>query len=228
MNISKNYKTILYVILAILIVLGVGYAVFTNQQKQNNALNLSPSEVDQLPAAEKKRVLEVQLKDLELQEQNLSADASSSNKFTVYIQLAEVRTALGNHQGALDALGKISEDRKGNTRVWQTYAQVYKNMGDLANAKQSIKTALAIDNELPASWILFFELNQDIPSEELKANYIQAIAVTKSNVAIMVSYAKFNERIGDKATAVAAWETAINGNPEKEVEYRAEIARLRQ
>lgn len=228
MTTLTNFKKLLYIVLAILVVIAAAVAILKFNKPSNDELNLSPSEIAALNEDQRKRVLEGQLADLEQQEKNLRADASVSDRYILYIQLAEVRTALGNHQGALDALGKIAEERQGNTRVWQTYSMAYKNMGDTAKAKESIQKALDLDNELPVTWVKWLELNQELPNEELNTKYREAITLTKSNVDIMISYARFNERIGNKELAIAAWETAINVNSAKEAEYRAEIARLRQ
>lgn len=228
MNIPKNTKTILYAALAILIVAGLGYAVYSKQQSKNDVLNLTPTEIAQLNEKERKAALEAQLKDLEKRATELPADADRGDKFTVYIQLAEVRNSLGMYDEALAALDQIKEERANNTRVLATYASVFKNKGDIVQAKDRIIKALVIDDELPQSWVMYLELHNDLPNDQLEAKYREAIAKTKSNVDVMVSFAKFAEKIGNKDLAVAAWETAINGDPSNETKYREEIARLRK
>lgn len=227
MTISKNLKTTIYIIIVLLILGGAVYAA-RNYGNDQEAINMKPADVAALEEAERIRVLEIQLKDLESQASKLPAEATDSDKYTVYIQLAEVQIGLNKNQEALDSLNKIPEASRNNTRVWTAFALAYRGLGDIAQAKTAIQTALDIDNELASVWVPYLAINSDLPADQLNGLYRQAIVATKSNVDVMVSYAHFCEKIGDKATAIAAWETAINVDSANEAKYRDEIARLNQ
>lgn len=227
MNTLKNTKTILYIILAVVILLALGYGV--NQYFSNKkSTKLSLQDIMALDEEERKVALENQIKDLKNQAESLGENAEANAKFAILIRLAEAQIAIGKYDDAISTLNSIPEEKKTTTRTPIAYARAYKGKGDIALAKENIQKALNLDSELPEAVILNLELNQDLPKEQLETLYRNAIAITKSNVEVMISYAKFCERIGDKATAIAAWETAINVDPEKEEEYRAEIARLKQ
>jgi tetratricopeptide (TPR) repeat protein len=228
MNITKNPKTIAYIIIAILVVLGGIYSVNEYQKDKQRLADLSINEIKQLDLEEQKRALEARIKSLEKEIQALAQNADTSARYAAHINLAEAKLELGDYSGALSSLDSIPEEKKTNSRVLQAYGLAYKGLVDTSKAKGYIDQALALDDTDPKNWLAKIELNSDLPNNQLDGLYRQAIVATKSNVDVMISYARFSERIGNKDQAVAAWETAINVNPEKEAEYRAEIARLRQ
>lgn len=228
MNISKNIKSIWYVLLAILLALAIFYGVTEYKKSHRNAASYSLSEIKQMTEEDKLKFLEAQIKELQKQSKGFSNNVGSEVKYSVYIKLAEAQLELGKNQEALDSLNAIPEDKRGNSRVQVGFVRAYKGVGDVAKAKEVSAANLLQYGEDPAVWVAHLEANSDLPNEELNALYRQAIPATKSNLDVMISYAKFSEKIGDKATAVAAWETAINGDPANEGKYREEIARLRQ
>ena len=228
MNTTKNPKNIAYIIIAILVILGGIYSINEYQKNKQRVADLSVNEIRQLDVEEQKRALEDKIKSLEKEIQSLTDSVDVSAKYIAYIGLAEAKLELGDYSGAISALDSIPEEKKANSRVFQAYGLAYKGLGDIPKAKESIDKALALDDTDAKSWVAKIELNSDLPNEQINALYRQAIPATKSHVDVMISYARFSERIGDKNQAIAAWETAINVNPEKESEYRAEIARLRQ
>lgn len=188
----KKSNKIYYIILAILLVLGVIYWYSSQKQEAvNQDLSLSPTEVEQLSGDEKDRVLLLQLKALEEEASKLTPESDRSDRFTTYIQLAEVRTALGKHQEALDALEQIRKEREGNTRLWMTYSQVYKNMGNLPDAIGNAKQALKIDPGIPQNWLFLIELSKDLSRPELDALYQQALVGTENAPEIQSAYDTF-------------------------------------
>lgn len=224
----NNAKKSIYIIIGLLLVLAVVFGAYSYFNNNNDNPDLSLQEILALDEQQRKEALEKQVNDLKNEAESLAESAESGTKFAILIRLAEAQIAIGKYDESIETLNKIPEDKKDTSRTPIAYARAYKGKGDIAMAKENINKALAIDNELPEIVLLNLELNQDLPNDQLDALYRDAIVKTKSNVDVMVSYARFSERIGNKDQAVAAWETAINGNPSKESEYRAEIARLRQ
>lgn len=190
---SRKFRYLL--ILAILA--GVGFAYwYSNQQKQaeNKDLGLSPTEVSKLEQSDQKRVLELQLKQLEEEASKLTPESSRSDRFTTYIQLAEVKTALGDHQGALQALDIIKEERRGNSRLWMTYAQVYKNMGNLVEARKNTFHALDIDAELADNWLFMFTIISDLPKESQEDIYKEALTRSGNLPEITAAYQAWQQQ----------------------------------
>lgn len=224
---TTNTKSIVYIIIAILVVAGAIFAFTNHKREQQRIADLSINDIKKLNEEEQKRALEARVKELERQVTELSVDTDASGKYTAYISLAEARLELKNYSGAISALDSIPEEKKTNSRVLLAYGIAYKGTGENDKAKEHIDKSLSLDDTIPQPWLAKIELNADLPNDQIDAMYREAIAKTKSNVDVMVSYARFAEKIGNKDLAVAAWETAINVNSEKEAEYRAEIARLR-
>ncbi len=228
MNISNNIKKIIYTVIGILLVLGVFYSINEYQKNNQPPKPLTLREITQLNESERIKALEDRIKELIDEVSNLTDTTEASVKYASYIQLAEAQLELGKFGEALESLNKIPDERRGSSRVDAAFIRAYKGMGDVAKARELSANSIVIYDEDAAVWLAHLEANSVIPNEELKALYLQAVVKTKSNVDIMISYAEFSEKIGDKATAVAAWETAANVDPTNETKYREEIARLRQ
>lgn len=227
MDQSKNSKTITYAVIAILLALGVFYALSKYSENNKPSERLTLKQITQLSEAERIKALEERTKELMEQIKGLAENTTIEIKYSAYIQLAETQLELGKYEETLDTLNKIPEEKKGNNRVAATYVRAYKGMGDIAKAKELSTTNLTLYDEDVNIWLAHLEVNSDLPNDQLKALYLQAVVKTKSNLEIMISYAKFSEKIGDKATAIAAWETARNVDPGNASKYENEIARLR-
>lgn len=228
MNITKDSKSIIYLILAILIIIALGYGLKKYTDRNKIGTNLSLKEINQLTDEQKQKALANKVKDLENQAAGLTQDATSSVKYNIYIRLAEAKLEQGKYVDAQKALDSIPDEKKDNSRIFLDYGLAYKGQGVTDKAKEYIQKALNLDDTDPKTWLAQLDLNSDLLNDQLKAIYLQAIAATKSNLEIMVSYAHFAEKIGNKATAIAVWETARNGDPGNAAKYEAEIARLKQ
>lgn len=227
MNISNTTKTIAYAVLAILLGLGVFYGLTKYQEKNKPPERLTLREITQLAEHDRIQALEERISELLGQVKDLAENAESGTKYTVYIQLVEAQLELGKFPEALDNLNQIPEDKRNSSRYAAANVRALKGVGDLVKAKELSAVNLALYGEDPGVWTAHLEVNSDLPNEELNALYRQAIPATKSNVGVMISYARFSEKIGDKATAIAAWETARNVDPGNAAKYEQEIARLR-
>lgn len=232
-NKPSNSKGWIYGILAILIIGGLIFAL--NQDDRKAPGDYSFEEIMNLPAEEQKAAFENQIKDLEERLGSLAQGteegaekAYESAKHRIYIKLAEAQNQLGRYQDALNSLNNIPEGQQNNPDVLKAYALAYKGLGQNEQAVEAFKKALAEDETDAEVWLAYLESSTDLPNDQLKALHLQAIPATKSNVDVMISYARFSEKIGDKATAIAAWETARNVDPTNASKYEAEIARLRQ
>lgn len=223
---KRKYFKIVIILIVILIAGGlfVGWNVYSENQIASHG---SIEEINGISGAKRIRILEKREKIYEEKVANWPPNVQISDRYMLYIQLADTRNLLGKYQAAIDALKPIDYEKSNNTRLWAAFTVAYQALGDIANAKITARKALDIDDERADLWTPFLSLSADLPNDQLKALYLQAITKTKSNVDVMISYAKFSEKIGDKATAIAAWETARNVDPDNASKYESEIARLR-
>lgn len=225
---TSNIKKIIYTVIGALLVLGIFYAVNEHQKNNKPPEPLTLREITQLNESERIKALEERTKELIAEVGKLADTTEAGVKYAAYIQLAEAQMELGKFNEALESLNKIPDERRGNSRSDAAFIRAYKGIGDVSKARELSARSIELYDEDPAVWLAHLQANDVLSNEELKALYLQGIAKTKSNIDIMISYAKFSEKIGDKATAVAAWETAVNVDPSNEAKYREEIARLRQ
>lgn len=188
-NNRKSGSTYFWPIVIILILaLGLGYWLTLKQRNGDPDLSLSPSEVEQLSQDDKNTVLDKQLADLLAQEKALTAESDKGDRFTVYIQLGEVYSALGRGDEAIAALDKIKDERSGNTRLWMTYAQAYKSKGDLVRAQANVRQALALDAELAQNWLYMFTLLDGLDRAGQEAIYKEALTATNNDPEITAAY----------------------------------------
>lgn len=185
---KKTYRVWIYPLILIIALVGLAYWYFQNSSQKDLDLNLSPSEVNKLDGNEKNRVLNVQLKDLESRAAQLNEQSYKSDRFVVYIQLAEVQTALGMHDEAIASLDKIQKENEGNTRLWMTYAETYKNMGNIEGAKSNVQMAMDIDDGIADNWLFLFEISKDLPREQQDALYKEALLKTENDPKITAAY----------------------------------------
>lgn len=231
-NNPNKPKSWVYGILAILIIGGIIFAV--NQGERKAPGDYSFDEIMSMPAEKQKSAFEAQVNDLEKRLTKLTQGTGDEAQITyenakhrIYIKMAEAQNQLGRYQDALNSLNNIPESQKNNPDVLKAYALAYKGLGQNDQAIEFFKKAFEEDNTNVEVWLAYLDSSANLPNEELNALYRQAIPATKSNVDVMISYAKFSEKIGDKATAIAAWETARNVDPGNAAKYEQEIARLR-
>lgn len=228
MKTPQNIKKILYAILGLIVILSIIFGVYSYFSAQRKYASYSLNEIISLDDKEKIKALEYRIKDLSGQVDKLRDDASDATKYAIYINLAEARLELGKYDLALESLNKIPDTQRNNDRTGIAFVKAFVGRDNIPQAKEQSERNLASFDEDAVIWLQYLELHQDLEKDLLNAKYREAISKVKSNLEIMISYAKFNERIGDKATAIAAWETAINFDAANEGKYREEIARLRQ
>lgn len=229
MNTINNTKKTLYIILGIIIVIALGFGINSYINNKELKPELSLQEILNLSEKERIAALEAQVGDLKRESERLASTAEAGTKYSVYIRLAEAQIAIGKYDEAIATLDAIPEEKKTTTRVPIAYARAFTGKNDLVKAKENIDKALVLDNELPEALLLNLEISAaTLPNDQLDALYRDAITKTKSNLDIIISYARFSEKIGNKPQAIAAWETARNLNPEKSADYETEMTRLKQ
>jgi tetratricopeptide (TPR) repeat protein len=214
-----SMKNIILILIAILAVIGVIAGVVLHQRNIKHGADYNRSEIKNLPDDQRKKELEAKVKDL-------TAQAEKDGSYTTLIQLAEANNDLGNYQGMVDVLNRIPQNQQ-NNRVWADYALAYKGMGDNAKAQGNIEKALVIDDGIADYWVIYFDVVSGVPADQLDAKYQKALIATKNDLRLVISYAKFLEKNGNIAKAVAYWETARNTDPAHASDYEKEIARLR-
>lgn len=212
--------------LLILLVIVAAFGYWFNQNRGPSD-NVTLQEIDKLGPDEQRIELEKQLGEYQERASKLSPDANISDKYTVYIKLAELQNRLQRYGDAIASVDKIAEQRQDNSRIWSTYASSYLGLGDIPKAKENISKAIAISDDTAEYWVVYFQIYTDLPSAELDAKYAEVLKKTNNDLELVKGYARFLEKIGNKEKAIAYWETARNVNPDGAAEYEAEIARLR-
>lgn len=227
-NITKDTKKIIYTVLGVLILGGLffGLSKVSNKNKIDTS-EYTVSDIKKLDEADQKKALEEKLKQYQEQVNSLPQDANSSDKYSAYVTLSEAQIALKMYDEAFKSLMAIPDDKRNSKRVYRQFAEIYQAKDDKFKAMENANLAIALDENDPASWLIYLDSASSLSNEELNGKYRTAIVATKSNLEIMISYARFATRTGDKANAIAAWETARNMNPAQTAEYDAEIAKLR-
>ncbi len=214
-------------VIGLLVILAVIGGAFWYQQGQGPSGDLNLQEVENLKPEDQRKELEKQLKDYEDRAAHLSADANISDKYLVYIKLAELQNRLELFDAAIKSVDQIAEQRQDNSRIWATYATSYLGARNIPKAQENIQKALAISDDTPEYWVIYFQAFADAPVADLDAKYVEALRKTNNNIDIVISYARFLEKQGNKEKAIGYWETARNINPDGAAQYEAEIARLR-
>lgn len=192
---QQKKRSIIQFVIIIIIILALAGAVYywywQKQQSREQAINLPPSEVAQLPGDERQQVLGAQLDDLEFKVNQLTAESDKGDRFSVYIQLAEVYTGLGRHDDAVAALDKIRDEQEGNTRLWMSYAQIYKNKGDNFLARKHANRAIMIDDELVDNWLFYLAVLSDLPKDQQEISYKTALEKTHNDPKVVAAYEQF-------------------------------------
>lgn len=230
---SRASKKAILAVLAVAVLAGVAVGVGHLQKKQaeqQKAKTVSTTgakkEIDN--TTEEEKVLRAQAENYQAQIDKLPGSAPAEDKVDLYLKLAGAQYRLGQYDNALKSLNTIKGDNPTNHRMWTLYTNIYWDKADFAEARAASERALDIDRENPQSWLAFIELQEDQSKENLDKRYNDAIDRTDSAIEVVVAYAKFLEKQGDKPGAVAQWQKAAEILPTKKAEYDAEIARLQQ
>lgn len=224
---SRKYWYIIGAILLIVVVV----LVVTKKMPENSPSNTGDQIVKERLvnlSGDERKLLESQLAGYTEQIKGLSGDSFVDQRDALSLKIAGVEYKLGKYQDAVDTLSKVSEAKQKEPRIWALYTNIYKDMGDKVKALDSAHRALEMDKENPSFWMAVLDLSTDIPNDEQKKNYENAINRTDNNVDIITSYAKFLEKIGDKPGAILMWQKAGQLDDKDKATYDAEVKRLQQ
>jgi tetratricopeptide (TPR) repeat protein len=227
---SKNKaKSVLAAAVAVILGLAVIFGLLWLQKsvdKPSDSGN-TPTKASTLSLAQKQD-LEAQVADLEDQVKKLSAATSAADRDLVYLKLASAKYQLGDHDAAIAALDQIIAENQNNARVWALYAVIYKDKGDLEKAREKVKRAVDLEPENEGHWLMYLDLSRDRGNDSLRLLYEEALNKTGNNIAIVIAYARFLEKIGDKPGAIAQWQKAAQINQAEKGAYEGEIKRLQE
>lgn len=227
MKIPSNPKKVIYIILALLIIAAGVFSVIQYRVSHSARWDLTLKELDQLSDKRKQQALVARELELTKQFDELSKDASVSEKYLLYTQLAEVRIGLGKFQEAIKVLEIMPLEKINNSRVTFANAQAYRGVGENARAKAYYLKTVDLDETNVEAWKGLFEIPGNATQEELADWHERSVKGTKNNLDLVISYARFLGSVGDKTQAIIYWETARNVNPDGAEEYAREIAKLR-
>ncbi len=230
---KNSTKKVVYTVLIVLVLAGavLGYEKLRQKQEQDRkaktaSVTGAKKEID--TTQEERKVLEAQVSDYKVKIDRLPKDVSAEERSGLYIKLAAAQYKLGDYKDAINSLDAIIADNASNHRVWTMYTNIYWDMQDFVKAREASEKALDLDRENPQSWLAFIELQDNQEKSYIDSLYQDAIKRTDKNIDVVVAYAKFLEKAGDKQGAIAQWEEAGKINIKKKTEYQAEIGRLQQ
>ncbi len=221
---SRTYiLAVIALIAIIIIVLLVKNRLPENSSTQGN--NIVKERLVNLDGNARKLV-ESQLAGYQEQLKGLGGDQFAKERDSLLVKLAGAQYKLGKYQDAVDTLSKISEEGKNTARVWGLYTNIYRDMGDTENASKAAQQALDRDRENPDFWLAVIEFSGNKSNDDQKKQYETALRTTDNNIEIVVSYAKFLEKIGDKPGAILYWQKAGQLDDKNKANYDAEVKRL--
>lgn len=227
----KAWYAALLVILIAGVVVGVAkikQSQDAEQSRKEKTASVTGAKKEINPTSEEEAVLKAQLESYKAQVEKLSGSAPTEERYNVYTKLATAQYKLHDYKGAIASLNKIQSENMREHRMWALYTNIYWDMADFPNAREASKKALDLDRENPQSWLAFIELQEDQSKENLSKLYDQALLKTDYYIDVIVAYAHYLEKVGDKPAAISQWEKAIKTVPTKKAEYEAEIERLKK
>ncbi len=224
---EKGKRPITAMIILIVVVLFALWGLFQLQRVSNKTTDNKKTQSKQVSLTDEQRqTLEAEAADIEGQISKLPENAPAEDKYKLYVKLASVKDNLGLYEEAIAALDKVKDENQNQPALWQRYALIYRDMGDLDKARENAKRALDLDKTVPQYWLTYIEVSSSESADAVKALYNEALQNTENNVGIITAYAIFLEKIGDKQGAIAQWQKAGEIFPQGKGDYDAEIARL--
>jgi tetratricopeptide (TPR) repeat protein len=231
---NKSNKNKLGLIFGAIIVLAVAsYAI--SQSGKSKKIELNSNEVA-IPSEQKaaqvpddqRQALEADINKLNEQIKGFTDQTPAADKYKAYLQLSALYHRLGKYDEAISALDKIIEANKDKARLWIAYALIYKDKGDLEKAATNSKKALDLNIDNPQYWVVYLETEADLSNVEREAKFKEAAEKTENHEDVLVSYAKFLEKIGNKQGAIEQYTKAGETNQQRKSEFDAEIERLKK
>lgn len=226
-NSSKKY---LYLVIGLLILAGVGYGVWNAQNKQKSSVSGEVSEKTVNLSDSEKQRLEAQIKGYESQIKGLSGSEFNAERAKLHLQIAGVQYKLGKYSDAVKSLELAAPENRDNVRFWYMSTLVYRDMGNLPKALESAQKMVDLDKENANDVSIYIDLatTAGTVNEQAKDLFTKSSTSVKQDIKVIISYAKFLEKIGDKQGAIDMWTNAGQQDPKEKTNYDAEIARLQK
>jgi tetratricopeptide (TPR) repeat protein len=229
---ASSSRKYMYIVAAIIIVIIVvllvknkgGNHTTTTSDGQNQIVTERVTNL----SSQERQLLESQMAGYVEQLKKLDGDQFKEQRDGINYKLAGIEYKLGKYQDSLDTLNKISTESKQQAQIWALKTNIYRDMGDNAKALDAANNALKLDRESPKFWLAVIDLSTDKSNDEQKHQYEEALKLTQNDIDVVVSYAKFLEKIGDKPGAISFWQKAGQFDDKNKANYDAEIKRLQQ
>jgi len=193
--------------------------VSTQQNETKKGVNLTPEE---------RKAQEERATEAENTIKGFTATSTTEDRYNAYIKLAGAKYRLGEHTASIAALDKIRDENPNKARIWTQYTLTYNDMGETDKARESLKKALELDATNPQHLLLNIQLNPDQSKEALDKMYVEALQKSDNYIDVVIAYAQFQEKNGDKVKAVEYWNKAKTINASGAAQYDAEISRLQK
>ena len=228
---SRQKWTKVFVPLATLVLLLLTGYIYSQNSNDNSVINNKQVAVSQeekaaqVPEGERQE-LEAKIKVLNDQIKGFTAQTTVGDQYRAYLQLGALKHRLGLYDDAIAALDKIPDEKSGIARVYISYALIYKDKGDWIKSAENAKKALDLDPENQQYWVVYLESEQSLSNADREAKYKEAIEKTDSHEDVLVSYAKFLEKIGNIQGAIEQYKKAGETNQKEKPQFDAEITRL--
>jgi tetratricopeptide (TPR) repeat protein len=156
---------------------------------------------------------------------------SDEEKYTLNMQAGTQKYNLGKLAEAKDYFLAASALKPDDFRPYFSLYQVYMQMTDYSSARDSIKKVIALGKADIEIWKLYIQLEKEkfnLPADEMKQIYAQALKGTENNINLVAAYAQYLEEQGDLKGAIEQWKDAIKINPAEKDNYEKDIVRLEQ
>lgn len=160
----------------IIVVAAIAIAAYSFIFKQDN----TPSTPEE--------VISDQAKDFEKRLQELPADATQEERYSLYLRLARGDYLSGNYEEAKMWLDQFPEEDRNYQGVWYHYALIAQAQGDNSKALAAVRKAVDTTPDNPQPWELYFELIAEQPREEQEAIYQEALQKTENDPKIVAAY----------------------------------------
>lgn len=159
------------------------------------------------------------------------SDGTKVDRFNLNKTIANNYYVIGEYQKAKEAYAKAANLIGDDASLWFSLASMEIQMRDYAAAGSHIETALTLEPGNAEFWRTKLDIVtqfQRLSPEQIQSQFDKAKTSTQDSPDILSYYAKYLEKQGDVAGAIAQWEKAAQVNPEGAAVYKTEIEELKR